>query len=67
MVPRWLTGDLVAREPKASLDCYGIVVAVQKSIAAKNHLSDTYPFVYYVFFGDGNIEGPLFQGQLSDA
>jgi len=69
MQPRWLTGDFVAKEPMSggNYNRRGMVVGVNRSNPTNNHLSDVYPFVYYVFFHDGKFEGPLFQSQLHDA
>lgn len=69
MQPRWLNGDLVAKEPMSGgkYHRHGMIVGVTKSNAADNHLKDIYPYVYYVFFLDGKFEGPLWQSQLHDA
>lgn len=67
--PRWLTGDLVAKEPM-SMGKYrrrGVVVGVRRCNADDRLSAQVYPWVYYVFFQDGRYEGPLFQSELADA
>lgn len=68
MQPRWLTGDLVAKEPMSMgrFNRHGMVIGVTRANQG-SHLADVYPFVYYVFFQDGKFEGPLFQSELHDA
>ena len=72
MQPRYLTGDLVLKEPVVAghggwTGRRGMVIGVTKSNGVDNHLSDVYPYVYYVFFHDGKFEGPLFQSELHGA
>lgn len=71
MQPRWLTGDLVAKEPM-SMGRYhrrGVVVGVRRAnqTGDDRDMAQVYPYVYYVFFQDGKFEGPLFQSELHDA
>ena len=71
MTPRWFTGDLVVKN-NTRHDVYnsrhGVVVGVRSAnLSNINCETMTYPYVYYVFFDDGNMEGPLFQCELRDA
>lgn len=69
MQPRYLTGDLVAKEPMSGgkYHRHGMVIGVTRSNNVDNHLKDIYPYVYYVFFQDGKFEGPLWQSELHSA
>ena len=69
MQPRWLTGDLVAKEPMTMgrYNRRGMVIGVIRSNSDSRLPADIYPYVYYVFFHDGKFEGPLFQSELHDA
>lgn len=68
--PRYLTGDLVIKEPLRDLLAGrarpGIVIGVSRA----NHddrMAEVYPYVYYVYFQDGKLEGPLYQSELHRA
>lgn len=69
MQPRWLTGDLVAKEPMSMGRFHrrGMVIGVRRSNQDDRLPPEVYPYVYYVFFQDGKFEGPLFQSELHDA
>lgn len=72
MQPRWLTGDLVIKEPLTALregwsGRRGIVIGVRRSNGGDRLPEAVYPYVYYVFFQDEKFEGPLFQSELHDA
>lgn len=65
MSPRYLTGDMVQREPlQAGVFRPGIVVAVNRSNAS--HMPpEIYPFVYYVFTPGVGVTGPHFYSELA--
>lgn len=71
-LPKWLTGDLVVRDSIRSRDANrrGIIVSVRNANpivwSDNEHNSFLGQYVYYVFFQDGKLEGPLFQSELSD-
>ena len=61
-----MTGDLVQKEPLQAGVCrLGIVVAVQPSNSNATLPVEIYPHVYYVFFPNLGVDGPLFRSQLS--
>lgn len=68
-----MTGDLVMKEPLVNVrgrlvGNTGMVIGVSKANAGGEHLGPSvYPFVYYVYFLDGKVSGPLFQSELTDA
>lgn len=68
MVPHYMTGDLVIKEPMTALSKrLGIVISVRSSNSSSVLPTSIYPYVYYVYFRDGKFEGPLFHSQLHDA
>jgi hypothetical protein len=64
--PRFLTGDMVTIQSRVDCQtsCYGMIVGVMAANKCNNHISDVYPYVYYVYMQDGKFKGPLFQNEL---
>jgi len=57
---------MVIKEPQTAVyKLRGIVVGVRRSNQNAILPPEIYPYVYYVFFNDGILEGPLFHSQLS--
>lgn len=64
-----LPGNLIMSHDSSRSGKLGIVIAVMPCVdpsSVSNFSSSTYQRVYYVFFRDGTLEGPLFQSQLHD-
>lgn len=56
------------KEPRTAFSRrLGIVVGVRRSNENAVLPPEVYPHVYYVYFQDGQFEGPLFHSQLHDA
>lgn len=63
-----MNGDLVVKAPQTALtQRRGIVIGVRRSNESAVLPPEIYPYVYYVYFQDGQFEGPLFHSQLHDA
>ena len=67
MQPRFVTGALVKSTHGSALNTMtGIVVSVKETnTSSVGSLANWYPHVYYVFFNDNVVRGPLFSTDLT--
>lgn len=70
MQPQYYPGDIVIKRTAWAgftvRPRVGTVIAARRA-NSDNRLDYVYPYVYYVLFADGGLEGPMYPHEFHDA